>query len=130
MQLLQPPDNEAFSSLKANWMQGCQQNYTKNPGKVVTRQNFMQVSQSAWVKRMAMSNVNGCFWAVGVYPVDRRVVLTQLETPGNPPSPKPTPFVPFCTPRRNGSAIPPSTNASHLHTLHSPGWRWSTFRHA
>ena len=58
-----------------------------------------------------MSNVIGCFRAVGVYPVDRRVVLIQLETPGNPPSPKPTPFVPFRTPRRNTSAIPPSTKS-------------------
>ena len=58
-----------------------------------------------------MSNVIGCFWAVGVYPVDRRVVLTQLETPDNPPSPKSTPFVSFCTPRRNTSAIPPSTES-------------------
>ena len=90
-------------------MQECQQFYTKYPGKVVTRRSFMQVFQPAWVKGMAMSNVIGCFRGVGVYPVDRRVVLTQLETPDNPPSPKPTPFVPFCTPRRNTSAIPPST---------------------
>ena len=109
--LLQPLDNGTFSSLKANWMQECQQFYTKNPGKVVTRRSFMQVFQPAWVKGMAMSNVIGCFRGVGVYPVDRRVVLTQLETPDNPPSPKPTPFVPFCTPRRNTSAIPPSTES-------------------
>ena len=92
-------------------MQECQQFYTKNPRKVVTRRNFMQISQPAWVKGMALSNVIGCFQAVGVYPVDRRVVLTHLETPGNPLSLKPTPFVPFCTPRRNTSAIPPSTES-------------------
>ena len=40
-----------------------------------------------------------------VYLVDQRAVLMQQETPGNHPSPTPTPFVPFCTPRRNGSAI-------------------------
>ena len=56
-----------------------------------------------------MSNVIGCFRAVGVYPVARRVVLTQLETPGNLLSPKATPLWPFCTPRRNGS--PPSTES-------------------
>ena len=109
--LLQPLDNGTFSSLKANWMPECQQFYTKNPGKVVTQRSFMQVFQPAWVKGMAMSNVIGCFRGVGVYPLDRRVVLMQLEAPGNPPSPKPTPFVPFRTPRRNTSAISPSTES-------------------
>ena len=113
--LLQPLDNGTLSSLKANWMQECQQFYTKNPGKVVTRRNFMQIFQPAWVKGMAMSNVIGCVRAAGVYPVDRRVVLMQLETPGNPPSLKPTPFVPFCTPRRNTSIkSPPHTPFSRV----------------
>ena len=109
--LLQPLDNGTFSSLKENWMQSCHQFYTKNPGKVVTRRNFMEVFQSAWVKGMAMSNVIGCFRATGIYPADRRVVLAQLDTACNPPSPKATPFVPFCTPGRDGSAFPVATES-------------------
>ena len=40
--------------------------------------NFMSVFQSAWIKGMDMSNVIGCFSTAGVYPTDRRVVLSQL----------------------------------------------------
>ena len=111
--LLQPLDNGVFSSLKEHWKQECQQFYARNPGKVVTRRNFMEVFQQAWVKGMSMSNVIGCFRAAGIYPADRRVVLSQLGlgTTVNPSSPTPTPFVPFCTPRKDGPtpATPVST---------------------
>ena len=77
----------------------------------------MSVFQPAWIQGMAMSNVIGCFRAAGVYPTDRRVVLSQLglKAAGSPPSPTPTPFVPFLAPWRDGSAhyppadSPPST---------------------
>ena len=65
-----------------------------------------------------MSKVIGWFRATGIYPVDRRVALAQLETAGNPPSPKPTPFVPFYTPQRDISVIPLAT-ALPPHTLFS-----------
>ena len=101
--LLQPLDNGAFSSLKQHWRQESQHFFARNPGSVITRRNFMGVFQQAWVKGMSMSNVIGCFRAAGIYPVNRQVVLSQLgmETTGSPTSPTPTPFVPFCTPRKD-----------------------------
>ena len=74
--ILQPLDNGAFSSLKHHWMNQCSHFMANNPGKVITRRNFMQVFCPAWEKGKIMSNVIGCFKAAGVYPVDRSVVLS------------------------------------------------------
>ena len=111
--LLQPLDNGSFSSLKSHWRRECQQFYAQNPGKVISRRNFMGVFNKAWAQGMSISNVTGCFRATGVYPVDRRVPLSQLpqDTSSSPTRSAPTPYVPFCTPRKEGApdVIPPCT---------------------
>lgn len=71
----------------------------------------MELFQPAWVKGMAMSNVIGCFRVTGIYPANGKVTLVQRETADNPPLPKPTPFLPFCTPQRDGSAFPLATES-------------------
>ena len=103
--LLQPLDNGVFSSLKGHWREECQRFYAQNPGKVLNRRNFMGVFQKAWVQGMTISNVIGCFRATGVYPIDRRVPLSQLtqETNSIPTRSASTPYVPFCTPRKEGA---------------------------
>ena len=103
--LLQPLDNGSFSSLKSHWRRECQRFYAQNPGKVISRRNFMGVFQKAWVQGMSISNVIGCFRATGVYPVDRRVPpLSQLsQEMSSPTRSAPTPYVPFCTPRKEGA---------------------------
>ena len=97
--LLQPLDNGSFSSLKSHWRRECQQLYTQNHGKVLSHQNFMGVFSKAWVQGISISNVTGCFCATGVYPVDRRVSLSQLlqDTGSSPTRSAPTPYVPFST---------------------------------
>ena len=77
--------------------------FAQNPGKVLNRQNFIGVFQKAWVQGMMISNVIGCFRATGVYPIDRRVPLSHLseETSVSTRSAS-TPYVPFCTPRKEG----------------------------
>ena len=52
-----------------------------------------------------ISNVIGCFRATGVYPIDRRVPLSHLSQEANtiPTRSASTPYVPFCTPRKEGA---------------------------
>ena len=76
--LLQPLDNGTFSSLKNHWQRECQQFYAKHPGKVLNRRNFMSVFQ-AWIHGITISNVMASFRSVGVYPMDKQVVLSQLS---------------------------------------------------
>ena len=58
-----------------------------------------------------MTNVVSCFKSVGVYPLDRRVALTQIAQESEISQPNtPTPFVPFCTPQKGAAnATTPST---------------------
>ena len=74
---------------------------------------MMGVFQKAWVQGMTISNVIGCFRATGAYPIDRRVPLSQLtqETNSIPTRSASTPYVPFCTPRKEGATgdMPAST---------------------
>lgn len=85
----------------------------------------MGIFLPAWVKGMATSNVIGCFRAAGVYPVDRWVILSQLETAGSPHQHQLYHSVhqgevgllfPHLPPLRNHQA------------LHSQGLRWNIFR--
>ena len=122
--LLQPLDNGAFASLKDHWRSECQRFYAQNPGKVITRRNFVQVFQKAWVQGMSISNVTSCFRAAGVFPVDKTVVLSQLDA-SSTTSPSHTtgmPYVPFCTPRKGGPSqpAPASTDQAQAITF-SPG---------
>ena len=117
--LLQPLDNGAFGSLKRHWGEACHKFCSRNPGKVVNRYNFSQVFHTAWVEGMGMRNIIASFRAVGVYPISRDVVLSQL--PGGlidsqcHPSGS-VPFVPFCTPRQPQlpeDCIPPHAPPQH-----------------
>ena len=113
--LLQPLDNGAFSSLKNHWQRECQQFYAKHPGKVLNRRNFMSVFHKAWIHGMTISNVMASFRSVGVYPVDKQVVLSQLshESSSSPSRDITIPYVPFCTPRKSagGTHTPRSTES-------------------
>ena len=61
----------------------------------------MAVFAKAWVKGMPITNVVLCFKSVGVYPLDRRVALTQITQESEISQQNtPTPFVPFCTPQK------------------------------
>ena len=100
--LLQPLDNGTFGSLKAHWAEECHRFCSQNPGKVVNRYNFSKIFHSAWVQGMSMKNVIASFKAVGVYPVNRDVVLEQLpgvSKDSSPPSVS-LPFVPFLSPAK------------------------------
>ena len=120
--LLQPLDNGAFASLKDHWRNECQRFYTQNPGKVLNRRNFMQVFNKAWVQGMSICNVMTCFRAAGVFPVDRTVVLSQLDTIGTSSPSRSTgmPHVPFCTPRKGDTTQPTPASTAQAITF-SPG---------
>lgn len=103
--LLQPLDNACFASLKTHWGSACHEFCSQNPGKVVNRYNFSGIFHSAWAQGMAMRNVMASFREVGVYPINRDKVLTQLSGVSATSMHQPSlPFVPFCTPRQQHDA--------------------------
>lgn len=93
------------------------------PWQGIKSPHFHGVFQKAWVQGMSIANVIGCFRATGVYPIDRRVPLSQLrrpqETSSSPTRSAPTPFVPFCTPRKEGATdtMPAYTEPPELTTF-------------
>lgn len=76
--ILQPLDNCAFGSLKRQWGEECHRFCTNNPGKVVNRYNVSSIFNSAWLKGMSMSNIIASFCAAGIFPLNRKAVLSQL----------------------------------------------------
>ena len=110
--ILQPLDNCAFGSLKRQWGEECHQFCTNKPGKVVNRYNFSSIFNSACLKGMSMSNIIASFRAAGIFPLNRKAVLSQL--PGTSKDADAShhhllPFVSFCTLRRTGHSTSPRT---------------------
>ena len=73
----------------------------------------MQVFHKAWLQGMTIANATSCFRAVGVYPINKSAVLSQIDTSSSPSRSTGMPYVPFCTPSRGGTAQPTPV---HTHT--------------
>ena len=120
--LLQPLDNCAFGSLKRHWGEECHRFCSNNPGKVVNRYNFSSIFNAAWLKGMSMGNIIASFRAAGIYPLNRKAVLSQL--PGTsedidapqPHLPVSLRIVPFFTPQQSSHSMSPQY--SDLSTSH------------
>ena len=74
----QPLDKGCFSSLKESWKQVCHDFLTSNPGKVVTRYQFSQLFNKAWMQSMNISNITSGFKVTGIYPTDRQALLKLI----------------------------------------------------
>ena len=74
----QPLDKGCFSSLKESWKQVCHDFLTSNPGKVVTRYQFSQLFNKAWMQSMNISNIISGFKATGIYPTDCQALLKLI----------------------------------------------------
>ena len=72
--LAQPLDKTVFSPLKTTWHEECQLYTINNPGRVVTRFNFMSLFSKAWLKAMDPSNIISGFRSTGIYPLDRNAI--------------------------------------------------------
>jgi hypothetical protein len=79
--LTQPLDKGAFGPLKTYWHEECQRYMSKNPGKVITQYEFMQIFSRAWYCAMTPQNLIGAFRTTGVYPLNRNVVEVYKATP-------------------------------------------------
>ena len=77
--LTQPLDKGCFSPFKAAWRKTCQEFYTHNPGRVVTRYDFSSLFSEAWKSSMSQKNVLGGFKTTGIYPFDRNKLLSRLQ---------------------------------------------------
>ena len=57
----------------------CHDFLTANPGMIVTRHQFSQVFNQAWMKSMTISNItSGFFKVTGVYPTDHQALLKLI----------------------------------------------------
>ena len=74
----QPLDKGCFSSLKESWKQMCHDFFTANPSMVVTRCQFSQLFNQAWMKSMTISNITSGFKVTGIYPTDRQALLKLI----------------------------------------------------
>ena len=63
-------DKGCFRPLKVAWKGVCHKYMTNPPGKVVTRLQFSQLFNAAWMSSMTISNIVSGFRVTGVYPID------------------------------------------------------------
>jgi len=76
--LSQPLDKGCFSSLKESWKQVCHDFLIANAGMVVTRYQFSQLFNKAWMQSMTISNITSGFKVTGIYPTDRQALLKLI----------------------------------------------------
>ena len=103
----QPLDRSCFSPLKVAWREVCQAFMAENPGKRVTRFNFLHLFSLAWMKSMTMKNIVSGFRVTGVYPVNRKVVEKPKEF-SKPSLPEATglAYIPLYSPAKVSSVEP------------------------
>jgi len=70
----QPLDCSLFKPLKQHWKHECHKFYCKNPGKVISKLNFNEVFQNAWLNSITPANVVAGFRKAGVYPFNRSAI--------------------------------------------------------
>ena len=58
----------------------CHEYITSNPGRVVTCHSFSELFSNAWMRSMTVKNIISAFRTCGIYPVDRRKILSKLES--------------------------------------------------
>lgn len=78
--LAQPLDKGCYGPLKEEWGKVCHDYITNNPGRVVTRHSFSELFSNAWLRSMTIKNIISAFRTCGIYPVDRRKILSKLES--------------------------------------------------
>ena len=77
----QPLDKGCFGPLKVAWKEVCHKYMTNHPGRVVTRLQFSQLFNAAWMNSMTISNIVSGFRVTGIYPIDREKLLEPLINP-------------------------------------------------
>ena len=80
--LAQPLD-KTVSPLKIAWHEKCQLHIINNPGRFVTRFNFMSLFSKAWLKAMHPSNIIFGFRSTVVYSFDRNAIHVPAMDEGS-----------------------------------------------
>ena len=76
--LLQPLDRSCFGPLKVTWREVCHHYFmSSNPGKSVTKFQFSELFNEAWLQSMTVANITAGFRITGIYPLNRSVVPFQ-----------------------------------------------------
>ena len=67
--------------LKTQWTQICQDFYQKNPGRIVTKFNFMRLFSRVWCRAVTPANIIAGFRRAGVYPLNPNVIsVTEADS--------------------------------------------------
>ena len=77
----QPLDKGCFGPLKEAWKHVCHEYLTMNPGKIVTKFEFSQLFNKAWMRSMTISNVTSGFRVTGIHPFDCEALLQPIPDP-------------------------------------------------
>jgi len=70
----QPLDCTVFSPFKAQWRAVCHDFFQANPGKVITKFNFVNLFVKAWSQAVTPANVIAGFRTCGIYPVNSAAI--------------------------------------------------------
>jgi len=70
----QPLDSVCFRSLKAFWVEACDECMCCHPGKVVTIYQFSELFASAFAKAFTPQNIVSSFRVTGVFPPNRKAI--------------------------------------------------------
>ena len=81
--LMQPLDKGMFSPLKIAWREEVYDYLIKNPGKAISKHNFLHTFSEAWYKSMTQKNILVGFQTTGVYPLNR----DAIDLPGDDVAP-------------------------------------------
>ncbi len=76
---VQPLDKTVFGPMKVYWWQECQNFMARNPGRVITRNDFNEIFSQAWYRGGTQANILSAFKATGIYPFDRYAVQVPGE---------------------------------------------------
>ena len=71
----QPLDCTVFSPLKAQWRAVCHEYFQANPGKVITKFNFVGLFTKAWSRSVTPANIIAGFKTCGIYPLDSSAII-------------------------------------------------------
>ena len=74
----QPLDTSCFGPLKVYWSEACRQFMFNNPGRVVSKFQFLKLFSEAWSKGISINNITSGFRSTGIYPFNRSAVLDIL----------------------------------------------------
>jgi len=77
----QPLDAAVFGPLKQHWENACHKYIQKNPGKGITKYQFLGLFKEAWMETIRPSNICAGFKKCGIFPFDPKAIECTTSAP-------------------------------------------------